>query len=124
MKSRFAALLCAMALFQFLGGHWAVLQATAWVGMLVKYSEAEGMKAGIVKTFDGQHPCDLCLSIAKHKQAEKKQDSQTAGAKIYLVAQEQRSTLQPPHYSWRLTTKIELLFSCDSSPPVPPPRMA
>src|SRR5271165_6380329 len=71
MKSSFAALLCAMAAFQLVGGHWAVLQATAWVGMLVKYSESEGVEVGISKTFDGKHPCDLCLSIAKNKQTEK-----------------------------------------------------
>ena len=85
MKSRFAAFLCAMAVFQLMGGHWAVLQATAWVGMLVKYSEAEGVEVGITKTFDGKHPCDLCLSIAKNKQTEKKQSSQLDAAKIYLV---------------------------------------
>ena len=39
MKSRFAAFLCVMAVFQLLGGHLAVLQITAWVRMLVKYSE-------------------------------------------------------------------------------------
>jgi hypothetical protein len=124
MKSRLATLLCAMALFQIVGGHWAVLQVTAWVGMLVKYSEAEGMEGGIAKTFDGNHPCSLCLSIVQAKQAEKKQSSQLPVAKIYLVAHHQGWTLQPPHYTWRLGTKIALLSSCDSSPPVPPPRVA
>ena len=57
-----------MAVFQLVGGHWAVLQATAWVSMLVKYSESEGVEVGITKTFDGKHPCDFCLSIAKNKQ--------------------------------------------------------
>jgi hypothetical protein len=47
MKSRFAAFMCVVAVFQLIGGQWvgqwAVLQATAWVGMLVKYSEVEGV---------------------------------------------------------------------------------
>jgi hypothetical protein len=124
MKSRFAAFLCAIALFQLLGGHWAVLQVTAWAGMLVKYSEAEGMEVGIAKTFDGNHPCSLCLSIAKDKQTEKKQSSQLAAAKIYLIANHQRCTLQPPRYSWRLETTFALLSTGDSRPPVPPPRVA
>jgi hypothetical protein len=124
MKSRFAAFLCVMAVFQLMGGHWAVLQATAWVGMLVKYSESEGVEVGITKTFDGKHPCDLCLSIAKNKQTEKKQSSQLAAAKIYLVAPAQRWRLQPPRYSWRLRTTIASLVGCDSSPPVPPPRVS
>jgi hypothetical protein len=124
MKSRFAVFLCVIAVFQLMGGHWAVLQATAWVGMLVKYSESEGVEVGISKTFDGKHPCDLCLSIAKNKQTEKKQASRIDTAKIYLVAHAQRWTLQPPRYSWRLRTTIALMVGCDSSPAVPPPRVS
>ena len=86
MRSRFAVFFVALALLQILGGHLAVLQVTAWVGMLVKYSESDGMEVGISKTFDGKHPCDLCLSIAKTKQTEKKEGSQLDAAKIYLLA--------------------------------------
>jgi hypothetical protein len=124
MKCRFAAFLCVVAVFQLMGGHWAVLQATAWVGMLVKYSESEGVEVGIGKTFDGKHPCDLCLSIAKNKQTEKKQSSQLAAAKIYLVAHAQRWTLRPPLYSWRLRIPIASLVGFDTRPPVPPPRLS
>jgi hypothetical protein len=124
MKSRFAAFLCVMAVFQLMGGHLAVLQVTAWVGMLVKYSEAEGVEVGISKTFDGKHPCSLCLSIAKNKQTEKKQSSQFAAAKIYLISHTQRWTPQPLRFFWCLETPIASLFSRDSSPPVPPPRVS
>src|ERR1700730_16190061 len=124
MKSRFAVFLCVIAAFQLMGGHWAVLQATAWVGMLVKYSESEGVEVGISKTFDGKHPCSLCLSIAKNKQTEKKQSSQLAAAKIYLIAHTQRWTLQPPRYFWCLKIPIASLFSCDSRPAGTPPRVS
>jgi hypothetical protein len=124
MKSRLAVFLCVIAVFQLIGGHWAVLQATAWVSMLVKYSQSEGMEAGISKTFDGKHPCDLCLSIAKNKQTEKKQSARIDAAKIYLVASAQRWVLQPPCSSWRLRTTIVWLLGHDRSPPVPPPRAA
>jgi hypothetical protein len=122
VKSQFGAFLCAVALIQLMGGHYAVLQATAWVGMVVNYSKAEGVGAGISKTFDGKHPCSLCISIAKHKQTEKKQSSLLAAAKIYLINHAQRWTLQPPCYSWVLAAETSSLSSCDSSPPVPPPR--
>jgi hypothetical protein len=105
-----------------MGGHYLVLQATAWVGMVVNYSKAEGVGAGISKTFDGKHPCSLCLSIAKNKQTEKKQSTQLAAAKIYLIGHAQRWALQPPGYSWDLSTSSFSLFSCGSSPLVPPPR--
>ena len=119
---RFGTLLCGLALLQILGGHWAALQVTAWVGMLVKYSQAEGVQVGISKTFDGKHPCDLCVSIAKNTQTEKKQGSQLDAAKIDLVAHAQGWTLQPPGSSWRLRTTIVSLLGHDRSPPVPPPR--
>jgi len=122
MRSRFGIFFCALALLQISGGHWAVLQVTAWVGMLVKYSEAEGMEVGVGKTFDGKHPCELCVSITKNTQTEKKQGLQLDAAKIYLFAHAQRWTLQPPRYAWRLRTTIASLSGCDSSPPVPPPR--
>jgi len=124
MKSRVAIFLCVVAVFQLMGGHWAILQATAWVGMLVKYSESEGVEEGISKTFDGKHPCSLCLSIAKNKQAEKRQSSQLAAAKIYLIVQTQGWTLRPPCYSWCLKARIASLSSCNSSPPDPPPRVS
>jgi hypothetical protein len=124
MRSRFAIFFVALALLQILGGHLALLQVTAWAGMLVKYSEAEGVEAGISKTFDGKHPCDLCLSIAKTKQAEKKEGSQLDAAKIDLLAPGQRLTLQPPLHSWRSIATIAALLGCDSSPPVPPPPVS
>ena len=122
MNSRLATFLCLMAVFQLTGAHWAILQATAWTGMVVNYSKAEGVGAGISKTFDGKHPCGLCLSIAKHKQTEKKQSSQVAAAKIYLIAHVQRCALQPPRYFWCLETPIASLSGCECCPPIPPPR--
>jgi hypothetical protein len=124
MRSRFAIFFVALALLQILGGHLAVFQVTAWVDMLVKYSAAEGVEVGISKTFDGKHPCDLCLSIAKTKQTEKKGSSQVDASKIYLLAPGRRLTLQPPLHFWRLLAMIAPLLSCDSSPSVPPPRMS
>jgi hypothetical protein len=122
MRSRLGIFFCALALLQISGGHWAAFQVAAWVGMLVKYSEAEGVEAGISKTFDGKHPCDLCVRIAKNTQTEKKQGSQLDAAKIYLFTQAQSWTLQPPDSARCLRSKIAFLVGCDSSPPVPPPR--
>jgi hypothetical protein len=53
------------------GGHWGVLQAVAWMKMLVEYSQAEGIRTGFSKTFDGEHPCEMCKSISKGRESEK-----------------------------------------------------
>jgi hypothetical protein len=124
MRSRLGVFFCALALLQISGGHWVAFQVTAWVGMLVKYSEAEGVEVGISKTFDGKHPCDLCVRIAKNTQTEKKQGARLDAAKIYLITEAQGWTLQPPEPSWRLRSTIASLVGCDSSPPVPPPRLS
>ena len=106
------------------GERGKILIREPYASLQKKLLESEGVKVGITKTLDGKHPCDLCLSIAKNKQTEKKQSSQLAAAKIYLVAPAQRWRLQPPRYSWRLRTTIASLVGCDSSPPVPPPRVS
>lgn len=122
VRPRLSSFLCLVALFQLMGGQWAVLQATAWVNMLVKYSKTEGVERGILHTFDGQHPCSLCLSIAKSKQTEKKQSPKALLAKLFLIDCIQGWTFVPPCYSWELGLSRTSLRSCDRSPPVPPPR--
>lgn len=56
-----------------IGGHWGVLQAVAWAGMLYDYSARYGVTEGIVKTFDGSQPCSLCHAVREGRQNEKKQ---------------------------------------------------
>jgi hypothetical protein len=125
MKSRLGALLFVIAGFQLLGGHWALLQTAAWAGMIIDYSKSEGVEAGITKTFDGKHPCKLCLSIAENKQREAKHQGTNIGpAKLYLFYQTLRWALIPPGTFWELDTSTSSLFSTDNSPPVPPPRIA
>ncbi|MBV9488838.1 MAG: hypothetical protein JO069_03820 [Verrucomicrobia bacterium] len=77
MRSRLAmgslgTFFCALALLQILGAHWALLQATAWMGMLVHYSEQAGIQTGLVQTFDGAHPCHVCEAIKSGKKQEGK----------------------------------------------------
>ena len=54
------------------GGHYGVMQMFAWGKMIVDYSSEKGVVAGISETFDGQHPCELCKSIAKAKSDDTK----------------------------------------------------
>jgi hypothetical protein len=45
---------------------WALLQTAAWMTMAVNYSVAEGsLVEGLSKTFDGDHPCELCRVAAE-----------------------------------------------------------
>jgi len=65
------------ALFIGAGAHLAVLQSVAWTKMLVDYSRTEGIAAAVEKTFDGQHPCTLCMKVqtTEHEQQEQQATS-------------------------------------------------
>jgi hypothetical protein len=79
MRSRFGIFFGALALLQILGGHWALLQTSAWLGMIVQYSQRAGLKAGLAQTFDGEHPCSVCKAIEDGKKQEQKKAPVFAG---------------------------------------------
>jgi len=116
--------LCLIAGFQLLGGHWAILQTAAWVGMVIDFSKTEGVEAGITKTFDGKHPCSLCLSIAQNKEKEGKQTTNLNLGKLDLVYQAQEWALSPPPARGEVDVPTYLLTGSTHKPSVPPPRQA
>ncbi len=73
VRGRFAIALAFLAFFLLAGGHWAILQTGAWMGMIVAYSRDGGVSTAISRTFDGKHPCALCCAVQDgRKQEEKK----------------------------------------------------
>lgn len=70
----FRVILVLGAILHLTGGHWGILQGIAWAKMLVEYSQADGLLEGARKTFDGQHPCCMCKSIATAKERESGKD--------------------------------------------------
>jgi hypothetical protein len=70
---KFLILVCALHLS---GAHWVMLQVTAWTGMLITRVQEAPVRRAVATTFDGEHPCAMCLSIsAAKKQEEKKPDA-------------------------------------------------
>ena len=53
-----------------LGLHWAALQTIAWSRMVLEYSRTASLSEAIRMTFDGQHPCRLCLAVREGRRAE------------------------------------------------------
>jgi hypothetical protein len=100
MIRRLAILLCSLAVFQVLGGPLAALQTIAWARMAVTYSQAAGVGAGIVKTFDGQHLCPLCEAIAKKREGEQKDLGDVLLNKIHLQCSVTGAQLFPPEFYW------------------------
>jgi len=69
---KIASLCISLTLFLVIGGPWAVLQAVAWTKMMVDYSRGASVTEAVAKTFDGEHPCNLCKKISKIRQGEQK----------------------------------------------------
>ncbi|MFZ9875188.1 MAG: hypothetical protein ACO3E8_07455 [Candidatus Methylacidiphilales bacterium] len=69
---KIASFSISLALFLVIGGPWAVLQTVAWTKMMVDYSRGASVAEAVAKTFDGDHPCNLCKKISKVRQGEQK----------------------------------------------------
>ena len=50
-----------------LGLHWGLLQTLAWTGMLVERVQTGSFWEAVQSTFDGQHPCRVCLAVREAK---------------------------------------------------------
>jgi hypothetical protein len=66
--------LLAIALVLLMQGPAMLVQEVAWVKMLVSYTQERGLKRGVIETFDGNHPCELCKKAAEIRQQEQAQD--------------------------------------------------
>lgn len=64
--------LLAVTLIVSLGGHLVLFQTIAWGNMLVTFSRSGTLSEAVQKTFDGQHPCELCKAVKKSKENDDK----------------------------------------------------
>lgn len=106
------------------GAHWVALQTVAWATMLVDYSRAASLIVAVEKTFDGEHPCALCLTV---KDGEKQQQEQQAAQPVPDI----KGILAPvlrvtsPAFVFASHPRFEEAAErLVHSPPVPPPRLA
>jgi len=70
---RMGAGLALAALLVTSGSHWVVLQTVAWAGMFVRFAQEDTVTAALEKTFDGKHPCALCLKVREGRRSEPRQ---------------------------------------------------
>ena len=123
LRSHIGFLFCSLAFLQLLGCHWAILQAGAWAGMAVSYSQQGGLVAGLSQTFDGEHPCPICKAIQDGKRQEQRKAPLLSAElkKDYLAAWNQFqicgqwSKVVYPAFA-------EQLLGIATEPAVPPPR--
>jgi hypothetical protein len=111
-----------LALTFSVGGHWAALQSLAWMNMVARYAQTDSWAVALQKTFDGQHPCNLCKLVAHGKQSEKKPDIPGKTVKIEFSVPDKQVFLLPPPPLASLNPGSEWLPDRVEAPPTPPPR--
>lgn len=105
-----------------IGMHWVILQSVAWTGMIIVYSQTAPLPEALVKTFDGQHPCQLCKVVQAGKQTEQRQTEQKLNTKLDFFCEWRPILICPPTVEpTRFLAQVQPL-DWTSVPPIPPPR--
>lgn len=118
-----ARLLLVIALCVSLGTHWFALQSFAWARMLLQNSRQYSLTDAVARTFDGDHPCNLCKTVQHSKKQSDQQQKETATKKMDLRAVIAASDLVFPAGKFSLRKVASPQFGRRADrPPVPPPR--
>lgn len=122
--SGWARLFLVMGLIASLGWHRGVLQSVAWVGMVVQYSQDASMAEAFEKTFDGQHPCRLCLTLREHQNSDPDSEAQRVSGvpKLDPAHPWQAFELEFPPSVTGISGGLFLAQARLEPPPTPPPR--
>jgi len=62
MRHFLAKLICLFAAITIMEAPTVVLQSYAWANMLSQRIPSQGISEAVSTTFDGAHPCELCLT--------------------------------------------------------------
>ncbi len=123
MAARFAKLFVALALAGSIGLHWAVLQTLAWAGMFITYSQEAPLTEAVAKTFDGQHPCNLCKEIAQGKRSESKTAYAFEVKKLEFPCCKATFVFRAPLTYWDTEPLKAVAQLRTHAPPAPPPKV-
>lgn len=124
MVRKLGKCLVVVALVMATGGHWALLQTVAWVGMAIQFSQTDDFSTAIQKTLDGKHPCKICKVVEDGRKSTPQQEMQKVqtkpdffcGAKVVFAM----PTLDYPIVNF----SPSLMLPRTEAPPLPPPRFA
>ena len=104
---------------------WDAMQIFAWGKMLAGYTETMSLGAALRETFDPAKPCEMCVGIAKAKDATHKQapaPESSAAAKFHLAMHPvEAPVFATPRTAWPVSRTMILLERTDPVP-LPPPR--
>ncbi|HEX8311856.1 MAG TPA: hypothetical protein VF614_11095 [Chthoniobacteraceae bacterium] len=121
-RSRFAHLLLIAALCAATGVHWVAVQSVAWATMLVTYSAEEQFGTAVAKTFDGEHPCDLCKLVTEKSVGSDSSLLVLKALDYHFPPSNSGVALYPPAGFSLLSSVAPAVLSERAPPLSPPPR--
>jgi hypothetical protein len=117
-------MLVVFSLVVMVGGHWAILQSVAWVGMAFSFAQTAPLDVALKKTFDGKNPCSLCKAVDEGKQSEREAGLLKLETKLELCLAPCALLLHAPPPVPVTPGAPETARPRGESPPTPPPRSA
>ena len=90
--------------------------------MLAQNLRTSSLSKAMERTFDGEHPCKLCKSIAIARQTEKKAEFAPELQKFEFPFTLSSFTFVPPSQFYEVGQPVEIPDCLVHSPPVPPPK--
>lgn len=120
----------ALTLIFSMGLHWTLLQTVAWTNMLISYSRNAPFAEAVAKTFDGKHPCAMCLKIREGRDQEERQQKEAPLIKMEkmpdLILGDQRPLLPfaPAKAPNAVPFVPHLRADFIERPHTPPPRLS
>jgi len=106
-----------------LGLHWTLLQSAAWISMIVRYAQQDTFTMAVSMTFDGRHPCSLCLFVADGKKTEQEQQqTQLTVLKFEIFCEAAGAFVFPETPPNPFAPVSQEGLARFERPPIPPPR--
>ncbi len=90
--------------------------------MLLENARHASLNEAVAKTFDGNHPCDLCHAVASGQKSEKKSEILPTVGKLDLICTTLTLSWLPPWVSYEYPRINSTIPERSQASPVPPPR--
>ena len=123
---RFGRALMLIAVLLTSGGHWAVLQSLAWANMLADGLRTLPLREAVQRTFDGAHPCEMCMRIHSGRKSEEQQKAVLRNVRFDFPMPAEttkpRVPVRPAEDLQAPATTASAIGQPRQEPPVPPPQ--
>ncbi len=90
--------------------------------MLVENACHVPLSEAVARTFDGNHPCDLCHVVASGQKSEKKSEILETTGKLDLICITRTLSWLPLWTPYDYPRTHSAIPERSQAPPVPPPR--